>query len=254
MKVLIADDEPLARSRLSRLLKPMRAIEICGEAGNGLEAIEIIENEKPDAVLLDVQMPGLDGFEVVDELKGKSLPLIIFVTAYDRYALKAFEVSAVDYLLKPITKDRLQRAFEKAERLLLSKATALAEMAEQYRRITDALKIVRPAYRQRIVGRHAKRICIVPVSDIQAFQAQDELVFAILASGKVFINCTLRELESQLDPDQFVRVHRQTILNLSHIVEIELSASGCAFAKLRSGLGLDISRRHASSLREKLRW
>jgi two-component system LytT family response regulator len=254
MKVLIVDDEPRARSRLARLLKPMKGIDVCGLASNGAEALEIIEHAMPDLVLLDVQMPGLDGFEVVDELKGSSLPLIIFVTAYDQYALKAFEVSAIDYLLKPVTEDRLRRALARAEELLQSNSAALAEAAEQYRRITEALATVRPAYRQRIVGHHAHRICIVPVSEIQAFQAEDELVFAILGNGKVLINRTLRELEAQLDPEQFARAHRQTILSLSHIAEIEPAASGGAVARLRSGLSVKISRRHAVSLRERLGW
>jgi DNA-binding LytR/AlgR family response regulator len=103
MKVLIVDDEPRARNRLARLLRPIKGIDLCGLASDGAEALETIEREKPDLVLLDVQMPGLDGFEVVNELRGNSVPLIVFVTAYDQYALRAFEVSAVDYLLKPVS-------------------------------------------------------------------------------------------------------------------------------------------------------
>ncbi|MBZ5496055.1 MAG: LytTR family DNA-binding domain-containing protein [Acidobacteriia bacterium] len=254
MKVLIVDDEPRARNRMARLLHSMKGIEICGISSDGAEALETIERAKPDVVLLDVQMPGLDGFEVVTELRGSSLPLVVFVTAYDQYALKAFEVSAVDYLLKPVSEERLRQALAKAEKVLQSSSAALSFAAEQYGRMAAALAAARPGYLQRVVGRRAHRICILPVSDIQAFLAEDELVFAILEQGRVLINRTLKELESQLNPDQFARVHRQAIVGLSHITEIEPMANGGAMARLRSGLSISISRRHAASLKVQLGW
>jgi two-component system LytT family response regulator len=254
MKVLIVDDEPRARNRLARLLRSVKGIDLCGLASDGAEALETIEREKPDLVLLDVQMPGLDGFEVVNELRGDSLPLIVFVTAYDKYALKAFEVSAVDYLLKPVSEERLRQALTKVEKILQSSSTALTGVAEQYARIAEALAAVQTGHLQRVVGRRAHRICILPVSDIQAFLAEDELIFAVLAQGRVLVNRTLKELESQLDPDQFVRAHRQAIVSIAHVAEIELLASGGAMARLRSGLGVSISRRHAASLKVKLGW
>jgi two-component system LytT family response regulator len=254
MKVLIVDDEPRARNRLARLLRSVKGIDLCGLASDGEEALETIEREKPDLVLLDVQMPGLDGFEVVNELRGNSLPLIVFVTAYDQYALKAFEVSAVDYLLKPVSEERLRQAVTKAEKILQSSSAALTGFAEQYARIAEALGAVHPGYLQRVVGRRAHRICVLPVSDIQAFLAEDDLVFAILAQGRVLVNRTLKELECQLDPDQFVRAHRQAIVSIAHVAEIELLAGGGAMARLRSGLGVSISRRHAASLKVKLGW
>jgi len=255
MKVLIVDDEPRARNRLARLLRPMKGIEICGQAQDGVEALEAIERENPEVVFLDVQMPGLDGFEVVNELRGKQLPLIIFVTAYEQYALKAFEVSAVDYLLKPISEERLRQALAKTERVLRSNPAALTEVtAEQLRRLAVALATARPAYLQRVVGRRGQKISILPVSDIQAFLSEDELVFALLPQGRLLINRTLKELETQLDPDQFVRVHKQSIVGLSHVAEIEPMASGGALARLRCGLSVSISRRYTGSLKEKLGW
>jgi two-component system LytT family response regulator len=254
MKVLIAYYEPRARNRLARLMRSFKGIDLCGPASNGAEALEIIERDKPDLVLLDVQMPGLDGFEVVDELRGDSLPLIVFVTAYDQYALRAFEVSAVDYLLKPVSEERLRQALAKAEKILQSSAAAVEGTAEQYERIAAALAAMRPGYLQRVVGRRAHRICVLPVADVQAFLAEDELVFAVLAQGRVLLNRTLKELESRLDPDQFVRAHRQAIVGIAHIAEIELLASGGAMARLRSGLNVSISRRHAASLKAKLGW
>jgi len=254
MKVLIVDDEPRARNRLARLLRPIKGIDLCGLASDGAEALETIEREKPDLVLLDVQMPGLDGFEVVNELRGNSVPLIVFVTAYDQYALRAFEVSAVDYLLKPVSEERLRQAVAKAEKILQSSSAALTGVAEQYARIAEALAAVQTGHLQRVVGRRAHRICILPVSDIQAFLAEDDLVFAILEQGRVLVSRTLKELESQLDPDQFVRAHRQAIISLAHITEIEPLAGGGAMARLRSGMGVSISRRHAASLKVKLGW
>jgi two-component system LytT family response regulator len=254
MKVLIVDDEPRARNRLARLLRAFKGIDLCGPASNGTEALETIEREKPDLVLLDVQMPGLDGFEVVNELRGDSLPLIVFVTAYDQYALRAFEVSAVDYLLKPVSEERLRQALAKAEKVLQSSSAAVEDTTEQYERIAAALAAMRPGHLQRVVGHRAHRICILPVSDIQAFLAEDELVFAVLAQGRVLLSRTLKELESRLDPDQFVRAHRQAIVSIAHVSEIELLASGGALARLRSGMGVSISRRHAASLKTKLGW
>jgi len=254
MKVLIVDDEPRARNRLARLLRSIKGIDLCGLARDGAEALETLEREKPDLVLLDVQMPGLDGFEVVNELRGDSLPLIVFVTAYDQYALRAFEVSAVDYLLKPVSEERLRQAVAKADKILQSSSAALTGVAEQYAQIAAALAAVHPGHMQRVVGRRAHRICILPVSDIQAFLVEDELVFAILAQGRVLVSRTLKELESQLDPDQFVRAHRQAIISLAYITEIEPLAGGGGVARLRSGMGVSISRRHAASLKVKLGW
>ena len=254
MKVLIVDDEPRARNRLARMLRSCKGIDLCGPASDGTMALETIDRDKPDLVLLDVQMPGLDGFEVVNELRRDNLPLIVFVTAYDQYALRAFEVSAVDYLLKPVSEERLRQALARVEKVLQSSSAVLAGAAEQYRHIAAALAVVRPGYLQRVVGRRANRICVLPVSDIQAFVAEDELVFAVLAQGRVLLNRTLKELESQLDPDQFVRAHRQAIVSIAHVSEIELMAKGGALARIRSGLGVSISRRHAASLKVKLGW
>jgi two-component system LytT family response regulator len=255
MRVLIVDDERRARNRLERLLRPLRGIEICAQSSDGVQALEAIDREKPDVVLLDVQMPGLDGFEVVNELKGRRLPLVIFVTAYDQYALKAFEVSATDYLLKPVLEERLWQALAKAENALRSDPAALGETAaNQWRRLTAALATTHPAYLKHLVGRRGQKICILRISEIQAFLSEDELVFALLGQGRILVNRSLKELETQLDPDQFLRVHKQAIVNLSCIAEIESLASAGALAKLRGGQNISISRRYATSLKEKLGW
>ena len=253
-RILIVDDERASRRRLAKLLAGMTDVEVIGEAENGIAAVEMIEREKPDVVLLDVQMPGLDGFEVIGELRGPYVPLIIFVTAYDQYALKAFELSAVDYLLKPVAVERLEKALAKARQLNTVPATA--ELAlEQIHSLAAALGKSSPAYLQRVVGRRSNKLQIIPAETIQAFVTDRELVFAITAAkGRLLVNHTLRELEARLDPEHFVRVHKGTIVNLARVVEIEPMFKGGAVARLQCGLRIDISRRYAVPLRKKMRW
>ena len=252
-RVLIVDDERASRRRLAKLLAGMADVEVIGEAENGIVAVEMIEREKPDVVLLDVQMPGLDGFEVVRELRGADVPLIIFVTAYDQYALKAFELSAVDYLLKPVAVERLEKALAKARQLNTKPATADLAL-EQIHSLAAALGKGRPAYLQRVVGRRSNKLQIIPADTIQAFVTDRELVFAINAEGRLLVNHTLKELEATLDPEHFVRVHKGTIVNLAQVVEIEPMFKGGAVARLQSGSRVEISRRYAVALRKKMRW
>lgn len=238
MRVLIVDDERPARNRLSRLLSAQDGVEIVGEAETGLAGLEMIDQHKPDVVLLDVQMPELTGIEVAQELHGPDIPLIIFVTAYDRYALQAFEVSAVDYLLKPVATDRLAKALAKASRMIDARAGVTGTL-DQLRRLTEALAQSPRTRLQRIVGRRGQRMYLLPLENVQAFVAEDELVFALTAEGRHLVNHTLKDLETKLDRERFVRVHKQTIVNL---------------ARLAGGTTVDISRRYAVALREKLGW
>ncbi|MBZ5551603.1 MAG: response regulator [Acidobacteriia bacterium] len=251
MRLLLVDDERRARNRLRQLVAGLPGVEIMGEAGDGITALEIIARGKPDVVLLDVQMPGLNGIEMVGELRGPHVPLIIFVTAYDRYALQAFEVSAVDYLLKPVSTDRLQTALSKAGDHLQARALP-AFALEQMTRLMTTLESSRRLSVERVVGRRGAKLQVIPVESVQAFVADNELVFALTENDRVPVNHTLRELEGRLDPGHFVRVHKQTIVNLLQIVEVEPMFKGGAVARLRSGRRIDISRRYAAGLREKL--
>lgn len=183
-------------------------------------------------------MPELTGIEVAQELHGPDIPLIIFVTAYDRYALQAFEVSAVDYLLKPVATDRLAKALAKASRMIDARAGVTGTL-DQLRRLTEALAQSPRTRLQRIVGRRGQRMYLLPLENVQAFVAEDELVFALTAEGRHLVNHTLKDLETKLDRERFVRVHKQTIVNL---------------ARLAGGTTVDISRRYAVALREKLGW
>ncbi len=252
MRVLIVDDERPARNRLRRLLENSGNVEIAGEANTGLAALEMIEREKPDIVFLDVQMPPPNGFEVVRELRTPNVPLVIFATSYDQYALRAFEVSAVDYLLKPVEADRLDKALEKARTLLAARQGPRTTL-ENLEKLASALAQPR-TFLERVVGRRGTRLHVLPLRQVHGFVAEDELVFALIGDGRMLVNYTLRDLEAKLDPEKFARVHKQTIVNLSSIAEIEPLASGGAMARLQSGASIEISRRYRSTLQEKLGW
>jgi two-component system LytT family response regulator len=254
VRILIADDEANARRNLAELLANHSEVEICGEASDGLSALEKIELLNPDVVLLDIQMPGLDGFEVIRELTGPKVPLIIFVTGYNKYAIQAFEVSAVDFLLKPIGEDRLNQALEKASRfLLMEEALASMEAIKQIHRLTEALAVRQPSYVQRVAGRRKSKSQILQVSDIQAFLCEDEQVYAVTANQeRSMLNYTLKDLEARLNPNSFLRIHRQAIVNIAHVTEIDQASSADGYAKLKCGLAIDLSRRYSVLLKEKL--
>jgi two-component system, LytTR family, response regulator len=205
-------------------------------------------------VLLDIEMPGLDGFEVIRELSGPKVPQIIFVTGYNKYAIKAFEVSAVDFLLKPVIEDRLNQALEKAKRtLLMESALSSLEAIQQIHRLTEALAAGQTSYVQRVVGQRKSKTQILPVSDIQAFVCTDEQVYAVTADQeRSLLNHTLKDLEARLNPNRFVRVHRQAIVNIAHITEIDQTSSADGSAKLKCGLTVELSRRYVALLKEKL--
>jgi two-component system LytT family response regulator len=211
IRVLVVDDEKLARARIRGLLEAFDDLECVGEAANGLEAVERIRDLKPDLVFLDIQMPGMDGFEVLAALD--DVPLVVFATAYDEYALKAFEVNSIDYLLKPIEKERLASAVERARELLGGER----ELGREIERIAGLV-------RTRAVGRlpvqRGKKIILVDHADIVWIEASEGLVFVHTADQRLLANTTMAELEARLDPGTFFRTHRSSIVNLNHVVEI----------------------------------
>ncbi len=254
MRIIIVDDEEPARRRLRRLLEEIGGVEICAEAENGVDALESIASAKPDVALLDIQMPLLSGLDLVRELRAPDAPMVVFVTSYDQYALEAFEVSAVDYLLKPVSRERLEKSLAKVGQLLQAR-TGAQVTAEAIERLTAALnsKPKQPLL-ERIVGHRGQKVFLLPIDKVQAFVTEDELVFALLAEGRTLVNYTLRDLESRLDPERFARVHKQTIVNLNHLVELEPILKGGATARLANGQHVEISRRYAVGLRERLGW
>ena len=244
---LIVDDEAPARERLRRLLCNNSFVELIGEAEDGIKAVELIEEENPDLVLLDIQMPGLDGFGVIRALQKP--PLIIFVTAYDEYAIKAFEVNALDYLLKPFTRARLERAVERAARELAKRADFSAKLDALFNTLGE-----QPRYLERIAVRKGSRILVINMSDIDWFGAEGGLIFIHSKEEKYISNYTLEELESRLSPSMFFRAHRSTIVNLTRIKEIIPWFAGSHKIRLTTGAELDLSRNQAKELRKIIKW
>ena len=247
LRVLIVDDEELARVRIRGLMEELDGFDIVGEAENGIEAVEKIGALRPDVVLLDIQMPGMNGFEVLSSLD--EMPLVIFATAYDEYAIKAFEVDSIDYLLKPIEKERLSEALERARRLV-SGGSGLG------REVEKLAALVRHRGVQRLPVQKGKRIVLLDIDDIVWVGAEEGLVFVHTKAGKFLANATMAELEDRLDEGTFFRIHRSTITNLNHIVEIVPWFSGKYKVVVDDGerTELTLSRGRARALRKIFPW
>jgi two-component system, LytTR family, response regulator len=233
LRIVIVDDEPLARAVVREFAAADPGIEVVADCANGFEAVKAVAELKPDLVLLDVQMPKLDGFEVL-ELLGRDQP-VVFITAYDQYALRAFEVHAVDYLLKPFGADRFADAMARArERLRARAATPVDEI------VRDARPKSGPT--QRVLIRDGANVHVLPVDKIDYVEAQDDYV-AFKSDGKQYLkDQTLAAVEATLDPARFVRIHRSFILNVDRIAKVELYAKDSRMAILRDGSRLPVSR------------
>jgi two-component system, LytTR family, response regulator len=243
MNVLVVDDERRARERLTRILKATPGVKAVEEAANGVSALDMIAAHRPDAVFLDVHMPGLTGFEVLSELPSTKRPHVVFVTAHDQYAMQAFDVSAVDYLLKPVTPGRVTRALDRLrDRDAHGRLTRLAAHLEQTRPL------------ERIVGRLGPQLHVIQTDTIEAFIADGECVYAVTTQGRFVIDRTLERLEHVLDQTRFFRVHRQAIVNLDKVTVVEPIRRGGATARLKSGCTVEISRRSVTALRHSLEW
>jgi DNA-binding LytR/AlgR family response regulator len=240
LRVLIADDEPIARQVLREHVEAIPGLEVAGEAATGAEALQRILDLKPDLVLLDLQMPELDGLATVRSLRGDRAPLIIFVTAHEQHALDAFEVGAVDYLLKPVRRERLEKAVEKARRQAPSPAPATP--------VTPAASL------RKIVGRRGSDMYLLDPGEIVAFQAEGELVHIILAGQRYLSEYSLKALEDKLDNPRFRRIHRGTIINTDHIRKISPLSSKRWLLKMSNGFEAVVSKRLASSIREQGPW
>ena len=239
LRIVIVDDEPLARAVLREYAVADPEIEIVADCANGFEAVKAVADFAPDLVLLDVQMPKLDGFEVL-ELLGKD-QAVVFVTAYDQYALRAFEVHAVDYLLKPFSEERFAEALERTRERLRAMRTADEPQALD----VDAL-VAQARPRQgpleRVLIRDGAQVHVIPVNRLDYVEAQDDYV-SFKADGKQYLkDQTLANVEASLDPACFVRIHRSYILNIERIARVELYAKDSRVAILRDGTRLPVSR------------
>jgi two-component system, LytTR family, response regulator len=250
IRVLVVDDEKLARDRLAGFLASSDDVALVGQASDGVEALRLIEAERPDLVFLDVQMPGMDGFEVLKALRAPA-PHIVFATAYDDYAIRAFEVGAVDYLLKPFARARVEDAVARVRGRLAGEPTgldieSLVARLEEHRKIHVSQV---PVY----IG---KRILIMPVTDVLWFGVEYRLVYAHTAERAFMTNYTLRELEERLDPELFFRAHKSSLVNLRHVKEIVPWFGGRYKLVMRDATASEValSRAQARELRGRLRW
>ena len=233
LKVIIVDDEPLARAVIREYLKAHPGVEIAAECGNGFEAVKAVTELAPELMFLDIQMPKLDGFEVL-ELLGRSIP-VIFTTAYDQYALRAFEVHAVDYLLKPFNEPRFAEALSRARARIQAH-----EMLPVEDLVADARPRTSPS--ERVLIRDGAQVHVIPVERIDYVEAQDDYV-CFKADGKDYLkDQTMAAVEATLDPNRFVRIHRSYLLNIERIARVELYAKDSRVAILRDSRRLPVSR------------
>lgn len=274
IRVLVVDDEPIARRRVRRMLRLEPDVDVIDEVGSGSEAIEAIRKERPDLVLLDVQMPDVDGFGVVDALGAEAMPPTIFVTAFNEYAVRAFDVNAIDYLLKPYDPERFRSAFQRArshmERVSSAeqgrKIRALLEQVIGDDRTSAALADRGPAsapngmgappprvrFLDRLMVKHDGRVSFVKVSDVDWFEASGNYVRVHAGKGSHLIRETMHHIEAQLEPSMFVRIHRAVIVNIDRIKELQPWFAGDYVVILRDGRQLKLSRTYREHLQSRM--
>jgi two-component system LytT family response regulator len=244
IRALIVDDEPLSRERIRMLLARHPQVQVIGECADGGEAVAAIRAQAPDLVFLDIQMPELDGFEVLEQLEGTRMPAVIFVTAYDAYAIRAFEVNAIDYLLKPVDPARFAAALERVIRARPD------EVVERVLSVVESMK--RPRYRTRFVVRDSNGAFFLPAEAVTWLEAADNYVRLHTDDASYLLRETLKGIEASLDPERFVRVHRSAMVNLEKIARVEPWARGEYAIVLGNGTRLTSSRAYGGAFRALL--
>lgn len=245
IRALIVDDEPIARQILREELSRMDGIVIAGEAGNGREAVEMIESFRPGLVMLDIQMPVMDGFQVIQKLKCPVPPAVVFVTAFDQHALRAFEAGAADYLLKPVSEERLRIAIGKARHF----ADRHAGMAEK---LADTVNAAQPDTVKKVVGRKGHDYYLLDLDQVQFFRVEGEMVWIQTANQRYLATQTLRVLEQKLQGSPFRRIHRNTLVNTDHIRKMSALSSQRWLVTLNNQQELVVSKRLVNSIRSLL--
>lgn len=248
-RTLIVDDEELARLRMKKLLEPYASqVEVVGEASDGVQALEKIRELKPDVVFMDIQMPGMTGLDVISQLQGEQMPYVVFATAFDEYAIKAFDENAIDYLLKPIEADRLQSTIQKIERLASPKLPA--DLTETVRKIMES-QSPQNRYLQRIQVKIGDRTLLLSVDQTIRFESEDKYTTVHTDDSKYVIDTPLVELEARLDPSKFMRIHRAHLVNVTRIAEIQRQFGGRLKVVLndKAKSGLPVSRNFVDRVR-----
>jgi two-component system, LytTR family, response regulator len=242
---LIIDDEKLARELLTEYLENFPEIELVGEAANGIDGAALIDKLKPDFIFLDVQMPGMTGFDMLDEIDHE--PYVIFTTAYDQYAIQAFEKNAVDYLLKPLDAERFKVAVDRALKRKKMEVGNLEDLLGSMRPVRE-----RTSYESHIFVQKSEKLFSLPVEEILHLEASGDYTI-ITTKGDQFVSSSgIGKLEEIMNPDKFIRVHRSTIVNINYLKEIERHFNGGMVVKMQSGKSFPVSRTYAKQIRKKV--
>lgn len=244
LRTVVVDDEPIARQILREELAEIPGVQIVGEADDGLLASELINSVRPDLVLLDIQMPVCDGFEVLRRLSPLP-PAIVFVTAFEQHAIRAFEVGASDYLLKPVRQDRLRAAIEKAR-------VASRRPAETAETLAKTLEEAGGNVRRRVVGRKGDEYFLLDLDEVLAFRAEGEIVWIVTRQKRLLANHTLQELETRLKGTQFRRIHRNALINVDHVRKMSAMSSQRWLVTMLNDMELIVSKRQAHAIRAVL--
>ncbi|MEO7456823.1 MAG: LytTR family DNA-binding domain-containing protein [Gemmatimonadaceae bacterium] len=257
IRVLVADDEPVARRRVVRFLKQDPEVEVVAECAGGREAVERIVADRPDIVFLDVQMPDVTGIEVAEQVGVEEMPAVVFVTAFDQYAIRAFELNAVDYLLKPFDAERFAQALARARSRLGGGGGERARQKDELRAVVKELLAEHVAtaaveYLDRIAVRVDGSLRIVRAADVDWFETEGNYIRLHVGRANHLIRVTAAELEQQLDPRQFARIHRRYLINLDRVSEVQPWFAGDAVVILKDGTKLRLARSHRAALHARL--
>jgi len=239
LRAYLVDDEPLALERLRRLLQKTQRVDVIGSTTVPEEAVAALTADPPDVCFLDIQMPRLTGFDVLGKLPRQ--PIVIFTTAYDQYALKAFAVNSVDYLLKPLEPEAVERAINKVEMLRESGLTAQPALHSLLKQIAESVRDATPVYLDRIASRLGDRIWFLDLADVTHFCAQDKLTYAVSDGKSYCVDQSITYLEKKLDPQRFFRIHRSTVVNLEWISEVVSLPGGMLSVRLKDARRTDLT-------------
>ena len=250
IRTLLVDDEPIARQVLRDELGAFADVEVAGEAANGNDALSEIARLRPDLVFLDLQMPGMGGFDVIRHLPEGSLPIVVIVTAYDQHAIRAFEAGALDYLLKPVSRERLEKALDRA-RALRGKSR---DVAEQLAHLSEGVEAGGAPRGRKVVGRNGSEYYLLDLDDVLAFQAEREIVWILTARQRYMATQTLRNMDERLHGSVFQRVHRNALVNVNHVRKMSPMSSQRWLLTLSNGQEFMVSKRQASAVRRMLQW
>jgi len=249
LRAWVVDDEALAVKRLCRMLEETGRVTIAGSGTDPADALEALRAAPPDVLFLDIEMPVMNGFELLAQLDAQ--PVVVFTTAYDRYALRAFEVNSIDYLLKPVEAPHLDRALDKIERLRGAPAPEWHSLVAQ---LASAMRQPPAEYAARLTSRLGDRMQLLDVPRITHFYAQDKLTYAVMDGKSYVVDHTVSELEQKLDPRQFVRIHRSTLVNIAWVKEIDAWFGGKLLVRLKDGKNteLQVARERVAELKSRL--